>query len=116
MTTLSSRDVVDVDLGVPTGREAGFRHPAVVVTAQRVLDETPNVIHVVPLTSRLRDFRSEVLVDSDAGSGLDRPSSAQCQHVRSVAVARVGDPRGTVGAVTLSRIRETIGLLLDIGA
>ncbi len=116
MTVLSSGDVVDVGLGVPTGRAAGFRHPAVVVTAQRVLDETPNVVHVVPLTSRLRDFRSEVRVDPDPGSGLDLPSSAQCQHVRSVAVARIGDPRGTVGPVALSQIRETIGLLLDIGA
>ena len=33
-----SGDVVDLDLGVPEGREAGFGHPAVVVTAQRILD------------------------------------------------------------------------------
>jgi mRNA interferase MazF len=115
VTSLTAGDVVDVDLGLPTGREVGFRHPAVVVSAQRVLDETPNVVHIVPLTSRLRAYRSEVRLDPDPASGLDRPSSAQCQHVRSVAVARIGDPRGTVGPVALSQIRETIGLLLDIG-
>ena len=37
---LTSGDVVDLDLGTPVGREAGFRHPAVVVTAQRILDAT----------------------------------------------------------------------------
>ncbi len=30
---LTSGDVIDLDLGMPAGREAGFRHPVVVVTA-----------------------------------------------------------------------------------
>lgn len=77
---LTSGDVVDLDLGLPAGREAGFRHPAVVVTAQRILDAGPNVVHVVPLTSALRDFGSEVRIDPDRPAGLDAESAAQCQH------------------------------------
>jgi len=46
---LTSGDVVDLDLGLPAGQEAGFRHPVVVVTAQEILDESANVIQVVPL-------------------------------------------------------------------
>ena len=34
---LSSGDVVALDLGVPEGHEAGFAHPAVIVTAQLLL-------------------------------------------------------------------------------
>ena len=34
----NSGDVVDLELGMPEGREAGFRHPAVLVTSQRILD------------------------------------------------------------------------------
>ena len=52
----TSGDVVDLELGVPEGREAGFRHPAVLVTAQRILDESPSVVHVVPLTTTIRRF------------------------------------------------------------
>lgn len=115
MSELAPGDVVDVDLGEPTGREAGFRHPAVLVTAQRVLDEAPTVVHVVPLTARVRGFGSEVDVEADADNGLDRPSSARCQHVRSVATHRLGERRGTVGPMTLAQIRETVGLILDIG-
>ena len=55
----SSGDVVELDLGTPEGREAGFRHPAVVVTAQRILDAEPSVIHVVPLTSTIRSRRRD---------------------------------------------------------
>lgn len=114
MTEFASGDLVAVDLGVPTGREAGSAHPAVIVTAQRVLDEDPSVVHVVPLTSRLRGFGSEVLVTPDQDNGLDHPSSAQCQHVRPVAVHRLGRRRGSVGPGVLAQIREAIGLLLDV--
>ena len=95
------------------GREAGHLHPAVVVTAQRILDAAPSVIHVVPLTSTLRSFHSEVVVEPDRMNGLDRSSAAQCQHVRSVSTERVIATVGTVGPVLLRQIRETIALILD---
>ncbi len=38
----NSGDVAHLDLGQPKGREAGYLHPAVVVTAQRILDGDPD--------------------------------------------------------------------------
>lgn len=111
---LISGDVVDLDLGVPFGTEAGFRHPAIVVTAQRVLDGSPQIVHVVPVTSTVRGFDSDVVLEVNGGSGLDRRSVAQCQHLRSVSAARAGVRRGNVGPVLLGQIREVVGLLLDI--
>lgn len=111
---LTSGDVVDLDLGLPSGREAGFRHPAIVVTAQRILDATPTVVHVVPLTSTIRGFGSEVRIEPDTSNGLERISSAQCQHLRAVSAGRVDAVRGNVGAVGLAEIREVIGVLLDL--
>ncbi len=60
-----SGDVGEVELGIPRGREAGLLHPAVVVTGQRVLDAHPTVLQVVPLTSTIRRFPSEVVIDPD---------------------------------------------------
>jgi mRNA interferase MazF len=111
---LISGDVVDLDLGTPTGREAGFLHPAVVVTAQRILDAAPNVIQVVPLTTIIRRFSSEVLIEPDDANGLGHPSAAQCQHVHAVSTGRVEGARGNVGPASLTQIRDTIGLILDI--
>lgn len=110
----TSGDVVDLDLGAPQGREAGFRHPAVVVTAQRILDASPSVIHVVPLTSTIRRFHSEIVLAPDEGNGLIVESAAQCQHVRSVSQHRILEVRGNVGGAALAEIRETIAVLLDI--
>ena len=111
---LTSGDVVIIDLGAPTGREAGFRHPAVVVTAQRVIDAGAAVVQVVPLTSRVRGFASEVEIDADPSNGLDHRSAAQCQHVRAVATSRIEGRLGNIGAATLAQLREVLGLILDV--
>ncbi len=107
-------DLVEIDPGAPAPREAGFRHPAVVVTAQRILDADPSVVHVVPITSTLRGFGSEVEIVADADNGLRHNSAAQCQHIRAAAVTRIEETRGNVGALVLAQIREMLGLILDI--
>lgn len=111
---LTPGDVVDLDLGMPSGSEAGLRRPAVVVTAARVLRGGPNVIQVVPLTRTIRHSVAEVLVDPDELNRLEARSSAQCQHVRSVAPSRIHERTGNIGPVLLSEVRETLALLLDL--
>ena len=111
---LTPGDVVELDLGMPTGSEAGLRRPAVVVTAARILGGGPNVIQVVPLTRTLRQSRSEVRLDPDEHNQLAEPSAAQCQHVRAVATTRIHARAGNVGPVALGEIRETRALLMDL--
>jgi mRNA interferase MazF len=110
----TSGDIVDLELGLPEGREAGFLHPAVVVTAQRILDALPSVMHVVPLTSTIRPFHSEVVIEPDDANGLDDRSAAQCQHLRAVSPGRVRSVRGNVGSTVLAQLRETIAVILDL--
>lgn len=100
---LTSGDVVGIDLGPPQGREAGRSRPAVVVTAQRILNATPSVVHVVPLTTTIRRFDSEILIDPHTDNGLRRPSAAQCQHIRAVPAARVERVQGNVGPAALAQ-------------
>ncbi len=110
----TSGDVVDLDLGVPEGREAGFLHPAVLVTAQRVLNATPSVVHVVPLTTTIRRFDSEIVIDPDPPNGRLEASAAQCQHLRAVSPSRIAATRGNVGPAVVAQLRETIAVLLDL--
>jgi mRNA interferase MazF len=110
----TSGDVVDLDLGVPEGREAGFRHPAVGVTAHRILDAQPSVIHVVPVTSTIRAFDSEITIEPDPAKGLALRSAARCQHLRAVSPGRITTSRGNVGPAVLIQIRRSIAVLLDL--
>ena len=111
---LTSGDVVALDLGVPEGSEAGLRRPAVVVTAGRVLRHGPRVVQVVPLTTTVRGYESEVTIEPDPENGLTATSAAQCQHIRAVATTRVEESVGNVGPLALSQIRDTLAVLLDL--
>jgi mRNA interferase MazF len=110
----TSGDVIDLDLELPEGREAGFVHPAIVVTAQRILDAEPTVLHVVPLTTTLRGFHSEVMLDPDTDNGLSEPSAAQCQHLRAVSPRRIVATRGNIGSIALTQVGESIAVILDL--
>jgi len=110
----TSGDVVDLDLGVPDGREAGFRHPAILVTAQRILDADPSVVQVVPLTTTIRRYHSEIVIEPDDVNGLDEVSAAQCQHIRAISRRRILAVRGNVGVVALGQLRDTIAVILDL--
>ena len=57
---------------------------------------------------------TEILIDPDEDNRLVAPSSAQCQHVRSVATTRIHERTGNVGPVVLTEVRETLALLLDL--
>lgn len=111
---LNSGDVVRLDLGTPIGSEAGMVRPAVVVTAQQVLQANPRVVQVVPLTRTLRGWASEVLIRPDQATGIADDSSAQCQHIRAVSTERILERTGNVGVVHLARIRETVAVLIDL--
>lgn len=111
---LTPGDVVELDLGAPSGSEAGLVRPAVVITAGRILHGDPNVVQVVPLTRTMRDSGAEVVIDPDDHNGLGSRSAAQCQHVRSVAVSRVSSRLGNVGPVMLLQIRNTLAVILDL--
>ncbi len=111
---LTPGDIVELDLGTPAGSEAGLRQPAIVVTASRILRGGPNVIQVVPLTRTIRQNSTEVVIDPDDENRLAARSSAQCQHLRSVAMSRIHQRTGNVGPVVLSEVREILALLLDL--
>lgn len=110
---LTPGDIVELDLGAPSGSEAGLRRPAIVLTAERILRGEPNVIQVVPLTRTIRDSGTEIVVQPDEHNGLGAVSAAQCQHIRSVAVTRVGARVGNVGAAVLHQLRDTVSVIID---
>jgi len=46
-------------------------------------------------------------------NGLRAISSAQCQHIRSVAATRVSAKIGNVGPAVLRQIRDTVTIIID---
>ncbi|WP_419842471.1 type II toxin-antitoxin system PemK/MazF family toxin [Candidatus Poriferisodalis sp.] len=100
-------DVVQCDFGTPARGEPGFVRPAVVVTADEVLEFGQHAVVVVPCTSRRRGWLSEIEI---AGFGV-----AQAHLPTTVSVDRIVESTGTnIGPVALRQIRELLADLLGL--
>lgn len=84
--------------------------PAVVATADGVLQAEPRAVHVVRLTSNTgRSLLTEVVVTHD-----DVESAAQVHLLTPISVQRiVGQPSDNVGALALAQLRSIVADLFD---
>lgn len=103
---MRSGEIAIIDFGVPIGSAPALVRPAVVVTAQPTLDEFVQTFHVVPITSTVRQWPSDVTTDR---------GNAQCHLLTTVDQAQVTERTNeNVGPVTLAQIREILALLLGV--
>ena len=102
-----------VDFGEPVGREQSGRRPAVVVSADALNESPAGVIMVVPCTTTHRDLPSHIEIDPGE-SGLDHPSYAKCEDVKSVSERRLIDRLGVVGPEPLFDIGRVLRYFLEL--
>ena len=107
-----------VDLDPVRGSEANKRRPAVIVSNDGANGAAARagrgVVTVVPITSNVDSvYPFQVLLDP-LGSGLERPSKAQAEQVRSVAVERIGRRIGALDADELAALDEALRLHLAL--
>jgi mRNA interferase MazF len=102
-----------VDFGEPVGREQGGIRPAVVVSTDALNEGPAGVLLVVPVTSARRDLPSHVEIEAGE-SGLDDPSYAKCEDVKSVSERRLVDRLGVVGPEPLFDIERILRYLLEL--
>jgi mRNA interferase MazF len=111
-------DVVWVDFDPTRGSEADKRRPAVVVSndgANRTAQSLGRgVVTVVPITSQAKKvYPFQVLLPTKC-CGLPKPSKAQAEQIRSVAVQRVGTVAGRLTSPLLAQLDEAIRLHLAL--
>ncbi|MEX1279626.1 MAG: type II toxin-antitoxin system PemK/MazF family toxin [Acidimicrobiia bacterium] len=85
-----------VDFGEPIGREQAGTRPAVIVSTDALNDGPAGVVLAIPITSVRRGLPSHIEIEPGE-SGLDHPSYAKCEDVKSVSEERLVDRLGVVG-------------------
>ena len=102
-----------VDFGEPVGRQQSGRRPAVVVSADPLNESRAGVVIVVPMTTARRGLPSHVEIEPGS-SGLDDPSYAMCEDVKSVSEQRLIGRLGAVTDTVTFDIGQALRFLLDI--
>lgn len=102
-----------VDFGEPTGREQGYRRPAVVISADQLNRSRAELAVVLPVTTTRRGLPSHVEIEPGE-SGLSNTSYAKAEDIKSVSTRRLMRRLGAVSADRLHRAEHALRLLLDL--
>lgn len=114
MPELFCGQVVWVNLSPVVGSEQAGHRPAVIVSGNDYLASVPNVVIVVPVTTRNRGLPNHVRLRDIPGLA-ERGSYAMTEQPRTIDRRRITKRAGGVGAETLREIRSWLTDFLDLG-
>ncbi|WP_298800464.1 type II toxin-antitoxin system PemK/MazF family toxin [uncultured Pseudonocardia sp.] len=95
---------------VGPGEQGGTR-PVLVISANAFNAWPVGLVMVVPITTRDRGFDHHIPV---AGGGLDRPSFAMPEYLRSISQRRLRRHLGTADASTLAAVEDWLRRLTGL--
>jgi mRNA interferase MazF len=101
------------DLNPVQGSEqAGFRQ--VVIISGNLLNKYLNVVITVPLTSKIKNYQGNPILQPTATNKLKVPSEMMIFHIRSIAKERLVEKIGEISEAELKQGLETLNDLMTM--
>jgi len=110
---LKKGEIWKVNLSPAKGSEqSGFR-PVVIVSGD-LLNKYAPVLWVVPLTSKIKNYYGNLILDPKLTLGLIEKSEAMNLHLRSISKDRLIEKMGEVNLNQLETIRKGLNQILSM--
>jgi mRNA interferase MazF len=100
-----------VDLNPVRGSEqAGFR--PVVIISGNLLNTLAPVVICCPLTTQLKRYKGNLILEPSNTNGLERTSEVLTSHIRSISKTRFVKGIGALSAAEVLHIQQTLSDLM----
>lgn len=106
-------EIWQANLNPIVGHEQGGTRPVMIVSGEQFNQRPHGLCVIAPITSRVRNIPTHVLVDTPDG-GLTVRSVVMCDQLRTISLDRLHFRRGKVGNRTLAEVRVVIRRVFDI--
>ncbi len=87
------------------------KRPVLILTRDSVLQYL-NEVTVIPLTTKIRNIPSEVIVDKE--DGLPRRCAVNCDHIQTVSKGRIGNLVTVISESGMKRVSYAVGFVLSL--
>ncbi|WP_299215254.1 type II toxin-antitoxin system PemK/MazF family toxin [uncultured Dokdonia sp.] len=104
-------EIWDLYLDPVKGREQGGRRPAIIISGN-LLNTYLEVVIVCPLTTSIKNYKGNLIIEPDETNGLDVKSEVLTFHIRSVSKKRLRSKLGAVPQESVDYIKDTLGDIL----
>ena len=93
------------------GSEQGERRPAVIVSGN-LLNKYLNVVIVCPLTTKIKNYKGNLILNPSIENGLETISEVLTFHIRSVSKDRLKNKLGEISMKEVDFIKTTLNDIL----
>jgi len=93
------------------GSEQGGKRPAVIISGN-LLNQYLNVVIVCPLTTKIKKYKGNLILEPNAENGLEDISEVLTFHVRSVSKDRLKNKLGEISMKDVEFIKSTLNDIL----
>jgi len=93
------------------GSEQGGRRPALIISGN-MLNENLNIVIVCPLTTKIKGFKGNVVLEPSSANGLKTTSEILTFHIRSVSKERLKNKLGIIAKKDIETLKKTLSDLL----
>jgi len=93
------------------GSEQGGRRPAVIISGD-LMNQYLNVVIVCPLTTKIKNYKGNLVLEPDEKNGLETKSEVLTFHIRSVAKDRLKNRLGSISQKDVEFIKSTLNDIL----
>lgn len=93
------------------GSEQGLNRPALIISGN-MLNTHLQVVIVCPLTTKIKNYKGNLILKPSKTNGLETVSEVLTFHVRSVSKERLGNKIGHVSEKEIEKVKVTLNDIL----
>lgn len=104
-------DIYELYLDPVRGREQDGRRPCVIISGN-LLNTYLDIVIVCPLTTKIKNYKGNLILKPDETNGLPEVSEVLTFHVRSVSKERLKNKLGRISQEDVDFIKSTLNDIL----
>lgn len=104
-------DIYELYLNPVKRSEQSGRRPCVIISGN-VVNTYLKVVIVCPLTSKIKNYKGNLILEPNATNGLSKTSEVLTFHVRSVSKTRLRKKLGAIPLTEVEKIKKTLNAIL----
>ncbi len=108
---MRQKEIWEIYLDPVKESEQSGRRPAVIISGD-LLNKYLEVVIVCPLTTKIKNYKGNVILSPNPANNLELPSEILTFHVRSISKKRLQKRIGEITDEELEGIKSTLGDIL----
>jgi mRNA interferase MazF len=108
---MNQGDIYEIFFDPTLGSEQRGRRPAIILSGSGI-NKILNTVIVVPLTSKLKNYNDNLILEPNVKNGLKKVSEALPIHIRAIDKTRLKNKVGSIEPFEINILKKSLDKIL----